>query len=107
MLLKALRKYSEDNDYIRIIIDKPISEEHYNNILSFVKNHENTSVVNKLPKRLAIVDESEEEKASIYYERLKKYKGMDFIEITKNVAKDLYGEEFTTEEINNAISEEK
>lgn len=106
-LLKALRKYSEDNDYIRIIIDKPISEEHYNNILSFVKNHENTSVVNKLPKRLAIVDESEDEKTSIYYERLKKYKDMDFIEITKNVAKDLYGEEFTTEEINNAISEEK
>lgn len=106
-LLKTLRKYSEENDYIRIVIDKPIPEEHYNNILSFVKNHENTSVVNKLPKRLAIKDESEEENTSIYYERLKKYKGMDFIEITKNVAKDLYNEDFTTEEINESIKEEK
>lgn len=106
-LLKALRKHSEENAYIRIVIDKPIPEEHYNNILSFVKNHENTSVINKLPKKLAIQDESNDENTSIYYERLKKYKGMDFIEITKNIAKDLYNEDFTAEEINNAISEEK
>lgn len=106
-LLKALRKKSEENDFIRIVVDKTISEEHYNNIIAFVKNHENSSIVNKLPKKLVINDESEEEIVSEYYEKLKKYKGMDFIEITKNVAKDLYNEEFSTEEINEAIKEDK
>lgn len=105
-MLKELRKYSEENNYIRVIINKEISENHYNNIVGFVKNRSNTSLSNKIPKKLAIKNNEEDKKIiSEYVEKLNRYKGMDFIEITKSVAKDLYNEEFTTEEINEAIKE--
>ena len=107
-LLIELKKEADNNEYIKIVINDKIDEEKYNNILGFVKNTKNSSIINKLPKKLSLknLNSTEEEKSSIYIEKLKKYRGMDFIEITKAVAKDLYNEDFTTEEINESIKGE-
>lgn len=106
-LLKQLRGYSESNDYLRIIID--ITDDNsINTIEGFVKQHPNCVIKRKYLER----DEKENERISlnmkekqqVLHDRMDKYKNMDFIEITRQIAKTDYNTEFETEYINKVLN---
>lgn len=106
-MLIFLRKYSENNDYVRIVIDKEISDELQNNINSFVKNSKNVTVVKKKSKKLIDLQNIQNERYLKNQERLKKYQGKDIVEITKMIALEKYNIEFTNEEINTILNDKE
>lgn len=103
-LLKTLRKHSEENYKIRIIINENITDEVLNNIIAFSKNHNNTSILKKMPKNLTEKEEKEKEKRETINSEIEKYKDKDFFAITKEIAKEKYNMDFSIDEINNILN---
>lgn len=103
-LNKHLRKESEENFKIRVIIDENIEESYLNNIMGFTKSHLNTSIIKKIPKILTEKEEKAKEKEAMILEKVNKYKNKDFYEITKTIAKEQYFIDFTNEEINEILN---
>ena len=103
-LMKYLRKESEENFKVRVIIDENIDESIINNIIGFTKTHNNTSIIKKMPKILTEKEEKAKEKEALIIEKINKYKNKDFYEITKQMAKEKYNIDFTNEEINEIVN---
>lgn len=105
-LLKMLRGYQENNDFLRIVIDQQ-DDNKFNTIKGFVENHKNCCIKRKVlssEKRLHEISANIKEKQMALDEKMKAYTNMDFIQITQKIAKDEYHEEFSSEEINNILN---
>lgn len=106
-LMKQLRGYQENNDFLRVIIDQP-DENKMNNIKGFVKSHQANccikQVINSNEKRLTEISENIKEKQKLLSDRMKEYENMDMIEITQTIAKRDYHVDLTKEEIYSVIN---
>lgn len=102
--LKYLRNESENNYKVRIVIDKDISDEYYNNILAFIKNFNNTTMIKKIPKQLTEKDIKQKEKIEEINSTLLKFRDKNFYEITQILLKEKYNKDITVEEINQILS---
>ena len=105
-LLKHLRGFQENNDFLRIIIDQS-DDNKFNTIKGFVINHKNCCIkriINTTDKRLDDISSNIKEKQSLLNDKMKSYNNLNFIQITQKIAKDEYHEEFTQEEINNVLN---
>lgn len=105
-LMKTLRKYSEENFKIRIVINTQVSESFIQNINAFVKNVNNANIIKKIPKDILYLESSqkEKEKIDVINEKLEKFKNKDFYEITKMLSFENFGVEFTNDEINSILN---
>ena len=104
-LLKKLRYESENNFKIRIVIDEDIDETLKQNILAFIKNSDNTSLIKKYIKnKQSDVPKEVQEQYDLIDKELAEYKNKDFYEITKLYALKNFGVEYTNEEINSIIN---
>lgn len=107
--LEYMRNFKESNDYLRIVIDSEITENKLNNIIGFERNNDNVTIL----KKIIGVKKDEETKTEIdkvtleLMNKLKDFENLNFIEITKKIAKDDYGIEFTTDEILDIIESDK
>lgn len=105
-LLKHLRGYQENNNFVRIVIDQS-DDNKFNTIKGFVINHKNCCikrVINTTEKRLEDISNNIKEKQSVLIDKMKDYNNLDFIQITQKIAKDEYHETFTKEEINEVLN---
>lgn len=103
-LMNFLRKESEENFKLRIIINEDIDDSYLNNIIGFTKNHLNTSIIKKMPKILSEHEEKIKEKETSIMEKVNKYKDKDFYEITKTMLNERYNLQITNEEINEILN---
>ena len=71
-LMKSLRKHSEENFKIRIIVNKNIEDSILNNLIAFTRNHSNSSIIKKIPRILSEKDEKEKEKREMINKEIKK-----------------------------------
>lgn len=105
-LLKHLRGFQENNDFLRIVIDQS-DDNKFNTIKGFVINHKNCCIkriINTSDKRLEDISSNIKEKQSILTDKMKSYNNLNFIQITQKIAKDEYHEEFSQEEINEVLN---
>lgn len=105
-LLKHLRGYQENNDFLRIIIDQS-DDNKFNTIKGFVLNHKNCcikKVINTTEKKLEEISANIKEKQSLLADKMKSFNNMNFIQITQKIAKDEYHEDFSQEEINTILN---
>lgn len=103
--LLFLKEQSEKYTFIKVVIDTPIPADLENNILGFIKNSSNVSLTKKKVKTSTSKEEILNDRYKQNAERLAKYKGMNFYEVTKVLAKDEYNSLVTTEEINKIIND--
>lgn len=93
---------------LRVIIDSDITEEKYNNLKAIT--YENDKLY--LYKRMRGLSKQEEDKKDEEIQKhrekrraiIERYSKMDFIEVTKNYAKDKYGIELTSDDIKESIA---
>lgn len=106
-LLNQLRGYQESNDYLRIIIDID-DDSKINTIKGFVHNHNNCCIKNNKnktdEKHKEQIAEDIEEQQRVLTDKMNKYKGLSFIEITQKIAENEYHQTFSQEEINNILN---
>ena len=105
-LLKHLRGYQENNDFLRIIIDQS-DDSKFNTIKGYVMNHKNCctkKVINTSEKKLEEISENIKEKQNLLSDKMKDYNNMNFVQITQKIAKDEYHEDFSQEEINSILN---
>lgn len=107
-MTNELLKIKENVFRLRIIINTDISEEKYNNLVSLSYKW-NDIVIKKEMKGLKKKEEQDAEESlkkrrEERQSKLAKYDKMDFFEVTKSIANDLYKEEYTNNEISEAIS---
>lgn len=105
-LLKHLRGYQENNDFLRIIIDQS-DDSKFNTIKGFVMNHKNCctkKVINTSEKKLEEISENIKEKQNLLNDKMKDYNNLNFVQITQKIAKDEYHEDFSQEEINTILN---
>ena len=91
-LLKQLRGYQENNDYLRITLDVD-DDNKINTIMGFVKNHGNCCVKHIKSKDKEVTEaitEDVKEKQQRLNEQMKQFNGLSFIEITQKIAHDDY-----------------
>lgn len=102
--LNYLRKLSNENDYIRIIIDSEIDEPKFNNITGFSKNSDNVTILKKIvgltnqSNNIKHNEELEKQRVELN-NKIKSFEGLSFIEITRKIAMDEYGVDLTADEI--------
>lgn len=105
-LLLQLREYQENNDFLRITLD--IEDDNIiNNILGFVKNHDNCyikRVKNKNREVESEISDDIKEKQQKLNEQMKGFSGLSFVEITQKIARDEYHTDITQQEINEVLN---
>lgn len=104
-LFEVLREFDENSFKLRIVIDIPIDDSLNNNLQAFAKNRPQVSIIRKIPKHLTKTEELEKEKSERIHEKLNRFKGLDFFEITKMLAKE-QDLNISTEEINQMLNKE-
>ena len=105
-LIKNLRGYQENNDYLRIVIDQE-DDNKYNTIKGFVLSHPNCCIkriAKQEQQRIKEISDNIKEKQRILHDKMKEYNGLDLIEITRKIAKSEYHVDFTVEDINNILN---
>lgn len=105
-LLLQLRGFQESNDFLRITLDVE-DDNIINNIIGFVKTHENCCIkrVKSKEKQVeAVISDDIKEKQQKLNEQMKGFTGLSFIEITQKIAHDEYHTDMTHEEINEVLN---
>lgn len=105
-MLLQLRGYQESNDFLRITIDTE-DDNKINNIIGFVKNHDNCCIKRLKNKNKEVeteISDDIKEKQQKLNERMKGFSGLSFIEITQKIAKDEYHTELSQQDINEVLN---